>query len=189
MLNVQTIIYDAWIIVGVLWLVIGLSTKSTVKVQSPALRLPQSALMIAAYLLLFARTAAVGPLALRVVPASPASAYAGLALTLAGLIITVWARFFLGKNWSATPTIKQDHELIRSGPYAFVRHPIYSGLLLAILGTAIYVGELRGLLAFVLAVIGFKWKTLTEESFMREQFGTQYDDYKRQVKGLVPFIW
>lgn len=184
-----TIIAYAWIAVGIVWLLTAFTSKSSIKIQSPMLRLPQSALVVAAYYLLFARSASVGLLALRFVPASATTAYLGLVLTLVGLLITVWARFFLGRNWSATPTIKQNHELIRSGPYAFVRHPIYSGLLLAMAGTAIFVGELRGPLAFVLGVIGFKWKSLTEESFMHEQFGMQYDDYRRHVKALLPFIW
>ena len=85
--------------------------------------------------------------------------------------------------------IKRDHELIRSGPYSIVRHPIYTGFLLAILGTVIYIGEMRGLVAFALAITGLKWKSLTEESLMQEQFGTQYADYKRHVKALVPFVW
>ncbi|MBV8477747.1 MAG: isoprenylcysteine carboxylmethyltransferase family protein [Acidobacteriaceae bacterium] len=189
MLDLWRIIAAAWMTVGGVWLVTAFASKSAVKIQSPALRLPQSALMVAGYYLLFARSAAVGLLALRVVPDSPGSAYVGAVVTLAGLFIAVWARFFLGRNWSATPTIKKDHELIRSGPYAFVRHPIYFGLLLAMAGTATFVGELRGLLAVALGVIGFKWKSLTEESFMREQFGTQYDDYRSHVKALVPFIW
>ncbi len=187
--NLWTIISVAWMALAGVWLVTAFMSKSAVKIQSPALRLPQSALMVAAYYLLFARSAALGLLALRFVPASSATAYVGVVLTIAGLFIAVWARVFLGRNWSATPTIKKDHELIRSGPYAFVRHPIYSGLLLAMAGTAIFVGELRGLIAVVFGVIGFKWKSLTEESFMQEQFGTQYDDYRRHVKALVPFIW
>ena len=85
--------------------------------------------------------------------------------------------------------IKRDHQLIRSGPYSFVRHPIYSGLLLAILGTATYIGEIRGLFALALAIIGLKWKSLTEESFMQEQFGSSYIEYKRHVKALIPFVW
>jgi protein-S-isoprenylcysteine O-methyltransferase Ste14 len=126
---------------------------------------------------------------LRFVPAGPGSWIAGAALTVVGILSACCARFFLGRNWSATVTVKQDHELVRSGPYRLVRHPIYSGMLLAIFGTALFIGQVRGLLAVVLALCGWKWKSLQEESFMQEQFGDSYTVYRRQVKSLIPFIW
>jgi len=98
----------------------------------------------------------------------------------------VWARVFLGANWSATVTIKQDHEIIRSGPYALVRHPIYSGLLLGMLGTAIAIGEMRGLVGLVF--LGWWLKLQTEEQFLVEQFGTQYLKYRQETKALIPFV-
>jgi protein-S-isoprenylcysteine O-methyltransferase Ste14 len=75
----------------------------------------------------------VGPLAWRFVPDSPVVAWAGLAVTAAGFTFAIWARMLLGGNWSSSMTVKQDHQLIRQGPYSIVRHPIYSGLLLALL--------------------------------------------------------
>jgi protein-S-isoprenylcysteine O-methyltransferase len=125
----------------------------------------------------------------RFVPGTAAWQMAGAAITVAGVAVAVWARFYLGKNWSATVTVKQEHELIRSGPYSVVRHPIYSGFLLAILGTAIYEGELKGLFALVLASVTWKIKSLHEEAFMEAEFGAHYTQYKRDVKSLVPFIW
>ncbi len=139
--------------------------------------------------LLFSNRAAAASLARRFVPSTAMVAYIGLALTIAGIAFAIWARFFLGTNWSATPSIKQGHELVRSGPYAIVRHPIYSGLLLGLLGTAIYAGDFRALAAFGIVLIGLKWKSLTEESLMQQQFGAQYMEYRRQVKGIIPFVW
>lgn len=139
--------------------------------------------------LLFSNRAAAASLARRFVPSTAMVAYIGVALTIAGIAFAIWARFFLGTNWSATPSIKQGHELVRSGPYAIVRHPIYSGFLLGLLGTAIYAGDFRALAAFGIVLIGLKWKSLTEESLMQQQFGAQYVDYKRQVKGIIPFVW
>ena len=104
-------------------------------------------------------------------------------------MIAIWARFVLGRNWSGTVTVKQDHELVRSGPYALVRHPIYSGLLLAFLGTAVARGDLAALLGVALAAATLHFKTATEESFMTEQFGAGYMEYKREVKSLIPFVW
>jgi protein-S-isoprenylcysteine O-methyltransferase Ste14 len=113
----------------------------------------------------------------------------GFAITAAGIAFAIWARLSIGRNWSGTVTVKQDHELVRSGPYSLVRHPIYSGLSLALLGTALGVGEVRCLLAFVLCLFEFKRKSLLEERFMIEQFGAQYVQYRREVKGLIPFVW
>jgi protein-S-isoprenylcysteine O-methyltransferase Ste14 len=114
--------------------------------------------------------------------------WAGAVLTLAGLLFTVWARVHLGRNWSGTVTVKQDHELIISGPYRFVRHPIYSGLLLAIIGSALARAEWRGIVAVVLAFLALWRKLRIEEQWMQEQFGGAYEEYKRRVAALVPFV-
>ncbi len=87
-------------------------------------------------------------------------------------------------------TLKQDHELVRSGPYGVVRHPIYSGFLLALLGTIIAGhGNVGGFLGLALAAFALRLKSFTEESFMEDRFGTQYTVYKRDVKALIPFVW
>jgi len=112
----------------------------------------------------------------------------GAVLTVAGLLVSVWARVHLGRNWSATITVKKDHELITSGPYRFARHPIYSGLLLAFIGSALACGELRAILAVTLAFWALWRKLRIEEQWMREQFGTAYDEYARRVAALVPFV-
>jgi protein-S-isoprenylcysteine O-methyltransferase Ste14 len=123
-----------------------------------------------------------------VLPDSPAIAFAGLALTIAGVGVAVWARLLLGANWSAAITIKRGHQIIRRGPYAVVRHPIYSGGLLALLGTTIGFGELRGLAGFALVFIAWWMKSRLEESSLEGQFGASYTQYKREVKGLIPFV-
>jgi protein-S-isoprenylcysteine O-methyltransferase Ste14 len=124
-----------------------------------------------------------------VVSRSPASANIGLVLTLAGLTFALWARFALGRNWSGTVTLKQDHVLVRSGPYAIVGHPIYSGFLLALLGTAIAHGNIGAFIGVAIAALTLRLKSLTEESFMMEQYGSQYIAYTREVKSLIPFVW
>ncbi len=100
------------------------------------------------FVLLFNRQIALGPLDWRIVPDVSVFAYAGLAVTIAGLGFMVWSRVALGRNWSASVTIKQDHDLVRSGPYAIVRHPLYAGVLLAMFGTTIFLGQIRGFIAF-----------------------------------------
>jgi protein-S-isoprenylcysteine O-methyltransferase Ste14 len=95
----------------------------------------------------------------------------------------------LGGNWSGRVTIKEGHTLEKRGPYAIVRHPIYSGLLLAVLGTAIAFREIRGLIAVALVFAMLLMKSRMEERFMMEEFGSVYRDYGRQVKALIPFVY
>ena len=112
----------------------------------------------------------------------------GAALVWLGVLLCCWARVVLGRNWSSVVQIKQDHELVRNGPYRVVRHPIYSGLLLAFLGTALAIGEWRGLLATAIAAGSFWIKLRLEERWMRERFGEAYVDYMRHSKALVPWL-
>jgi protein-S-isoprenylcysteine O-methyltransferase Ste14 len=110
----------------------------------------------------------------------------GLAMCLAGALLACYARGILGRNWSGTVQLKQDHELIQSGPYRYVRHPIYSGFLLLFLGSAVMVGEWRGLLGVVIVFACFWRKLRTEESWLLQHFGARYADYARQTKAIVP---
>ena len=123
------------------------------------------------------------------VPAGRLSQYLGLAITAAGLGFSIWARLTLGTNWSGMPTIKKDHELIQRGPYGLVRHPIYTGLLVAIFGTCLADGRVGSFAVFGTMVIMLIVKLKTEEALMLHQFPDQYRDYQRRVKALVPFIY
>jgi protein-S-isoprenylcysteine O-methyltransferase len=188
-LSIHQIIDYAWVAAAIIWLAAAFTTKRAVRKEFGRARLLQVLLLVAAFLLYFNSSFAPGFFAERVVPLSSAAEIIGLALTLAGLLFAGWARFFLGRNWSGSITIKEDHQLMQSGPYAIVRHPIYSGLLFALLGTAIAFGRLRNFLGLVLATIAWRLKSLVEERYMTEQFGAEYTNYKRRVKALVPFIW
>ena len=88
----------------------------------------------------------------------------------------------------AVVSVKQDHQLIRQGPYAIVRHPIYAGFLLGLCGTVLAVGQLRGIVGLALASIAWHMKSRKEDAFLAEQFGAQYLDYRRGVKALIPFV-
>ena len=114
--------------------------------------------------------------------------WAGAGVTAAGLLFTVWARRHIGRNWSASVTLKRGHELVTSGPYALVRHPIYTGLLFAFAGSALAVGEWRGIVSVAIVLASLWRKLRLEERWMRERFGTVYDDYARRVKALVPYV-
>jgi protein-S-isoprenylcysteine O-methyltransferase Ste14 len=110
----------------------------------------------------------------------------GTALTYAGAALAIWARWSLGGNWSAEVSVKTDHQLIRSGPYAHVRHPIYGGLLLAVIGTAVVIGEWRGLLAILIWSVGHTLKAKREEAVMMATFGDQYQRHRRETGFLLP---
>ena len=128
---------------------------------------------------------ATGP---RIAPRSDYVFWIGAGLTAAGLLFSVWARVHLGGNWSGIVTIKERHELIASGPYRFVRHPIYAGLLLAFAGSAVALGDLRGVLAMAIASPALWRKLQIEERWLGEEFGDAYAAYRRRVAALVPFI-
>lgn len=181
--------WAVWMVILVVWGIGALFQKRAARKQSSPELIVHVALLFLAVSLLVNRVFRRGILAWRWVPNSPAAGWAGLAITAVGIALAIWARFYLGSNWSSTVTVKQGHELIRGGPYTFVRHPIYSGLALAVLGSAIAVGEVRALLGFMLIVIEFKRKSLLEERFMIDQFGATYLDYRKAVKGLIPFLW
>lgn len=108
-------------------------------------------------------------------------------IVVAGAAFTVWARVALGRNWSAEVTFKQDHELIESGPYALVRHPIYTGLIVMALGTAIDYGRAIGFALFVGLCGALWWKARQEERIMTSHFPDAYADYRARVHAIVPF--
>ena len=123
----------------------------------------------------------------RLFPWAPWEFWVAAFVTAAGILFTVWARVHLGGNWSGIVTIKHDHELIANGPYAIVRHPIYTGLLVAFIGSAMARGEWRGVLAVLIAWWALWRKLRLEERWMAERFGQQYEAYCRRVPALVPF--
>ncbi|HEY6292723.1 MAG TPA: isoprenylcysteine carboxylmethyltransferase family protein [Terriglobia bacterium] len=178
----------AWFLFLAYWFLMAFRVKRTVKRQSLGGRTRHLLFGVVAFFLLFNDRIAWGPLAERFLPAVWVWAVAGAALTWAGVGLAIWARTILGGNWSALVTVKQDHTLIRSGPYSVVRHPIYSGLLLAGLGTALALGEVRGLLAVGLAFLIWLDKSRAEERFMIEQFGREYEEYRQHTWALVPFV-
>lgn len=108
-------------------------------------------------------------------------------LALIGLVIAVSARMLLGGNWSARVSLKENHELIQRGPYRVVRHPIYSGLLLMILGTALLAGQMGGFVALVTCFVGF-WLKLRQEEALLSRHLPGYSEYMRRTKALVPFV-
>lgn len=177
-----------WLGIFVIWAISGLAVKRTVGSHAEGRsRAALWVVMLAWFLLLNPRIG--GPPAWRFVPASQPVLLAGLALTIAGLGLSLWARFYLGRNWSGLVEIKEDHQLMRAGPYSIVRHPIYSGFLFATLGTALVYGEIRGLVSCVLILAAWGYKSRLEEAALAAQFGAEYEQYRKRVKGMIPFVW
>lgn len=178
-----------WIAFLLYWAIASIRAKKTVKHESFKTRAPIVALNLLVYILLFTNVFRAGCLQSTVVPHSPITTALSILLTWSGTAFAFWARHTIGRNWSATVTLKQKHELIANGPYAFVRHPIYTGFLTAILGTAIGIGELGSIIAFVVCVCTYVLKLKVEERLLTSHFGNQYEDYKKNTKALVPFVW
>ncbi|MGH9404555.1 MAG: methyltransferase family protein [Terriglobia bacterium] len=118
--------------------------------------------------------------------ASPAVRMAGFIICVAGVAFAIWARLTLGANWSAVPSIKHGHELVVAGPYCFVRHPIYGGILIALLGSALAAGAVW-LILVVLAAAMFALRIPREERLMMQQFPNEYPGYARRTKALIPY--
>ena len=113
--------------------------------------------------------------------------YIGLTLCAAGIAFAIWARVHIGRNWSPVPAMKEEHELVTSGPYRYARHPIYTGLLLAMFGTGLVAG-LYWYVLFVIFLIMFLIRVRIEEGYMMKLFPTQYPEYRKRVKALIPFV-
>jgi protein-S-isoprenylcysteine O-methyltransferase Ste14 len=123
-----------------------------------------------------------------VIPDEIATGLFGIIITVTGLSFAVWARMHLGKNWSGRVAIKVNHKLIRTGPYQFVRNPIYTGILIGYAGTAIVIGELWAFLLILIAMAGFLIKIRVEEKVLLEEFGEAYSQYRKEVRALIPYI-
>ena len=127
-----------------------------------------------------------GPMRLWLV--SLTEAWICVALMVAGFAFAWWARIYLGKLWSGNITTKADHRVVDTGPYAIVRHPIYTGILLAVFATMAAKGTIAGIAGAILITLGLWMKARLEEGFLREQLGADaYDAYRRRVPMLVPF--
>ncbi|MGD0308762.1 MAG: isoprenylcysteine carboxylmethyltransferase family protein [Acidobacteriota bacterium] len=177
-----------WLTFMAYWWVMSKNVKVNDRRESLLSRLVRLVLIVCAVALLWLPSVPPPLLDKRFLPHGDSCFWSGLAVTAGGLLFATWARRHLGSNWSQAVTVKEGHELITSGPYALVRHPIYAGLLVAFVGSAVARGEWRGLLAVVL-VFGVLWRKLKlEEKWMRVQFGESYDVYSRRVAALLPYV-
>ena len=184
----QYLIPGMWLCWAAYWWASSRNVKQVVRHESLPSRLSHGVPMVLAGLLISVHNLPVPALRAHFIPAWPSRFVIAAVLTGAGLLFSVWARQYLGTNWSGAVTIKKGHDLVTGGPYAWVRHPIYTGLLLAILGTAVAVGEWRAIVAVAAASFALWRKLRLEEHWMIQQFGEAYHAYRRNVRALIPWV-
>jgi len=162
--------------------------KSPVRTEHTLSRLIRSILLIFAVVLIWLPRIPFLFLDLRFLPQSDWYFWIGVIITAGGLSFSIWARGLLGKNWSQAVTVKEDHQLITSGAYALVRHPIYTGFILGFVGSSVALGECRGLISVALVFGVLLYKLRLEDKWLQEQFGESYELYCQRVSVLIPFI-
>ena len=182
------IAYGSWFALVLVWLPGYFTGGRSSAVRNPALQLQATALLAICFLLLF-NPHLLG-LGMTVTPRSAMVGMTGVAFDLTGVALAIWARLVLGRNWSGmVMTVKEGHELVQTGPYACLRHPIYTGLLLAILGTALTLGTLASYLGVAAGLAALIIRIGLEETLMSERFRESHDAYRQRTKKLIPFLW
>ncbi len=146
-------------------------------------------LLYLGFLLVWLGPSVPGSLGLLFVPQAIPIDVAGTLFAIIGVAFAIWSRQSLRNNWSGEVAITEGQQLMRSGPYTIVRHPIYAGMLLALFGTTLVSSTVGSLVGFVLAVISLWQKAYMEEQFLIVEFGEQFANYRREVKFLIPFIY
>jgi len=175
-----------WIVFVVYWIIGALKTRATREKESLASRYAVLSLEIVGYMLIFNGSTGFGFLGNRIIPRTLVVAIPGVICTWAGIGLALWARYHLAEYWSARVTIKEDHQLIRTGPYTHLRHPIYSGLVLATIGSAVVIDEWRCVLGICLVLTGYWVKARKEEVMLSQEFGDVFREHQKHTGFLVP---
>jgi protein-S-isoprenylcysteine O-methyltransferase Ste14 len=185
---VKNIISACWGVFLVVWLLAAIFSKRAVYRESGAQRLRYMLPIAIGCYLLFRGYRLPYPLSVRIIPHTDAVLVVSSILCICGVTFCFWARAVLGRNWSGSVTVKENHELIVRGPYRLVRHPIYTGLLTMVMATAIQQGHIGGILGLILIFVSLWIKSSHEEEVMRKQFPEQYPAYRQRVKRIIPFV-
>ena len=173
-----------WTLLMLVWLALWFGMKRARKRETRRERLEHVVPVLLAFWLLFEKQWKVP--GARLFPETPVSLWVGVLVTALGVGISIWARVSLGANWSGTVTLKKDHELIRKGLYRWIRHPIYTGMLVGFAGTEFVKGYAPGVLGFALLWLGFYIKARREENFLRQEFGEGFEEHARQTGMFLP---
>lgn len=176
----------AWVVFAVYWLVAASRTNPAKKREPAAEWLLRFAVMASAFVLLYKADPRWGRLNDHFIPSASWVRPMGAALAWIGVAFAIWARHHIGRYWSGSVSLRAGHRLIRTGPYSRIRHPIYTGILLALMGTVLVIGRYRGLLAFALILAGFAWKSKREEKLLASEFGPAFEEHKRLTGFFLP---
>ena len=187
-LSYQLIILFVWAVWFAYWIARSGGTEKTGQRESHSSRRVHLMLSGAAFALILLPLSNVPFFGLKLLPSTKSLFVAGVAILICGLAFAVWARRRLGRYWSGTIALKEGHRLIRTGPYAIVRHPIYTGFVMGMVGTAVAQGQIRSILAVVLLVASYLRKIRIEETWLVQQFGDEYRTYQKEVGALIPCI-
>lgn len=184
--NPGNIIRTAWV-VWIIWWLVAATRVNRMKRREPVPEwVLRWILMIAAFELLFQPGSYLGILNHRFVPHSQRILELGAAITCIGLAFSIWARQHIGRYWSGSVSIRADHQLIRTGPYSRIRHPIYTGILVGLAGTLLADGHYAAILAFLIVLGGLSWKALREENLLKSEFGSAFEEHKRMTGFFLP---
>jgi protein-S-isoprenylcysteine O-methyltransferase Ste14 len=183
---VKEILAYIWAAFGLYWILSARRLHRTQTGEPHVYRLVRLSVLALTFILLFSNWLRIGPFAWRFVPNDLLIRETGVLISLIGIFLAIWARRHLGQYWSDKVEIKVDHQLIRSGPYAVMRHPIYSGVLLGVAGTALAIGEWRGVIAFCLLLTSYTVKAKKEDRVLSERFGEIFREHRSQAGFLFP---
>lgn len=178
-----------WVIWEGYWFVSARSVKRATSKEPWTSRGPIVLGLVLSALLMLAPQWFGSFIAQRFLPEDDWIYFAGLGLLLVGVYWAFWARATLGRNWSGRVTIKEDHELVTGGPYRWVRHPIYTGVLFAFTGSALALGRIGNLFALAIMLAIFAYKIRLEEKVLEEHFGARYVGYRHKTKTLIPLMY
>lgn len=183
-------IFLLWAALLIAWAVVLMTSKPAAQPQNSESRLLQIGIQVLGLWLIFGspfllrRTVFAG----RLLPAHTDVAVLGLLLTFVGMLLTGWARILIGRHRHHAATPRRGYIFIRKGPYRLARHPVYTGLIFAALGTAIVFLRAECFVGALLVGVGFWFKLRSDERHMLRQFGEEYARYRNEVRALIPFI-
>ncbi len=186
----RTLVNLCWVALFTYWLISALGAKRSARSGAWGTRAVIRLIIVIVLVILIRLRESrhfLADVARRTPAPDSAAATLGVIMCVAGVALAVWARVYIGRNWGMPMSLREGHELVTSGPYAYIRHPIYSGILLLTVGSAIAAGPMW-LALFVVCLVYFVYAARTEERDMTKQFPDAYPAYQRRTKMLIPFL-
>lgn len=192
-----TLLAIPWILFFIVWTSSIIYEAVSKKMKKVEMREPVAVLLLTRLflyipiILVFANDAirVHYPFGLNFLPNSIIVLYFGFFISMLGILFSIWGRLELGSNWSADAVLKSGQTLVCKGPYALVRNPIYAGITLGMIGSAVALNNVAGLVAVVLILIFSYLRITYEERMMKEKFGIEWENYAKRVKRFIPLVW